>query len=67
MARQFAAKGRDLALCARRLERLEQLRDEIIAAHPDATVALRSLDVNDDDAVFTMFRDIASELGGWTG
>ena len=29
MARQFAAKGHDLALCARRTERLEELRDEI--------------------------------------
>ena len=33
MARQFAAKGHDLALCARRTERLEELRDEILAAH----------------------------------
>lgn len=28
MARQFAAKGRDLALCARRLDNLEQLKAE---------------------------------------
>ena len=35
MARQFAAKGHDLALCARRTERLEELRDEILAAHPE--------------------------------
>ena len=34
MARQFAANGHDLALCARRTERLEELRDEILAAHP---------------------------------
>ena len=34
MARQFAAKGHDLALCARRTERLEELRDEILAALP---------------------------------
>ena len=33
MARQFAAKGHDLALCARRTERLEELREEILAAH----------------------------------
>ena len=31
MARQFAAKGYDLALCARRTDRLEELRDEIAA------------------------------------
>ena len=40
MARQFAAKGNDLALCARRLERLEELRAEIAAAHPDRRVEI---------------------------
>ncbi|HEU4811818.1 MAG TPA: SDR family NAD(P)-dependent oxidoreductase, partial [Nocardioides sp.] len=30
MARQFAAGGNDLALCARRLERLEELKAEIL-------------------------------------
>jgi short-subunit dehydrogenase len=64
MARQFAAKGRDLALCARRLERLEELRGEILVAHPDVTVVVRALDVNDHDAVFRVFRDLADELGG---
>ena len=35
MARQFAALGHDLALCARRTDRLEELATEIAAAHPD--------------------------------
>jgi short-subunit dehydrogenase len=64
MARQFAAQGRDLALCARRLDRLEQLREEILAQHPSATIVLRALDVNDNDAVFKVFRELANELGG---
>ena len=64
MARQFAAKGHDLALCARRLERLDDLRDEILKAHPDRTIVVRPLDVNDNDAVFAVFRDVAAELGG---
>jgi short-subunit dehydrogenase len=64
MARQFAARGRDLALCARRLDRLEELRAEILAEHPSATVAVRALDVNDGDAVVKTFRDLAEELGG---
>ena len=34
MARQLAARGNDLALCARRLDRLEELRSEILATHP---------------------------------
>jgi short-subunit dehydrogenase len=64
MARQFAARGADLALCARRIERLETLRDEIRAAHPECRVAIRALDVDDHDAVFRVFAELADELGG---
>ena len=35
MARQFADLGHDLALCARRIEKLDALRSEIVAAPPD--------------------------------
>ena len=63
MARQFAAKGHDLALCARRTDRLEELRGEILAAHPSLTVSVRALDVNDDDAVFSVIPGFAEELG----
>ena len=63
MARQFAALGHDLALCARRTDRLEELRTEINAKHPDRRVAIRALDVTDDDAVFGVFREFADELG----
>ncbi len=64
MARQFAARGHDLAICARRDDRLAQLRDEIVAAHPERTVALRALDVDDHDAVRRVFAELAAELGG---
>ncbi len=64
MARQFAAGGHDLALCARRADRLEALRDEILTQHPERTVVVRALDVNDHDAVFVVFREIAAELDG---
>jgi short-subunit dehydrogenase len=63
MSRQFAELGYDLALCARRAERLEALRAEIVAAHPDVTVTVKPLDVNDDEAVFSVFKEIAAELG----
>lgn len=62
MAHEFAAGGHDLALCARRVERLEALRDELTARH-DIRVVLRALDVNDHDRVFEVFRDFASEFG----
>jgi short-subunit dehydrogenase len=64
MARQYADLGYDLALCARRTDRLSSLRDEILAAHPSATVVVKALDVNDHDAVFRVFDEFAEELGG---
>lgn len=64
MARQLAARGRDLALCARRTDRLEALRQEIRAAHPGVTVAVRALDVTDAEQVFEVFRAFRADLGG---
>src|SRR3954452_152378 len=64
MARQFAALGHDLVLCARRTDRLEKLRAEIGEHHPDVRVELRTLDVTDHDRVFEVFREAAETLGG---
>jgi short-subunit dehydrogenase len=64
MARALAARGHDLALCARRTDRLEKLRAELEERHPGVAVAVRPLDVNDHPAVFTTFRALAEELGG---
>ena len=63
MARQFAAKGYDLALCARRVERLEELREEILAAAPGRRVEVAELDVNDHDRVFEVFRGFKDTFG----
>lgn len=62
MARQFAAKGRNLGLCARRVERLEGLKSEIEQNHPDVKVSLKALDVNDHDAVFEVFEQFREEF-----
>lgn len=64
MARIFAANGHNLALTARRLDRLEELKAELEAAHPDIEVVVHALDVNDHDAVFKVFAQAASDLGG---
>jgi hypothetical protein len=64
MARIFAARGHDLALCARRTDRLDALRSELVGAHPDARVAVKTLDVTDHDAVFDVFAAFDDELGG---
>ena len=64
MARQLAALGHDLALCARRTDRLAELATQITTAHPERRVLVKALDVNDHDAVFRVFDEFAEELGG---
>lgn len=62
MARRFATMDRSLALCARRLDRLEALADELRPTAPQVAVA--PLDVTDTDAVPVVFDKLATELGG---
>lgn len=64
MAREFAARGRNLALCARRTERLDALKQELEARHPGVRIAVRALDVNVHADVFRVFRELDAELGG---
>jgi short-subunit dehydrogenase len=64
MARQFVALGRNVAICARRTDRLKQLTDELAAAHPQSKVVSRTLDVDDHEAVFKTFQEFDEELGG---
>lgn len=63
MARQFAAKGNNLALTARRLDRLTELQAELTAQYPAIKVVVHELDVNDHDRVFEVFRKADAELG----
>lgn len=64
MARAFAAKGRDLALCARRTDRLEELKAELTQKYPGVTIVVAALDVNDHEAVPKVFAELSDELGG---
>ncbi len=64
MARGFAATGSNLALCARRTDRLETLKSELEAEHAGCSVSVRALDVNDHAQVFEVFEGFASEYGG---
>jgi len=52
MARLFAAEGRDLALVARRVDRLDALATELRESHPGITVVTAALDVTEHDRVF---------------
>ena len=64
MARQFAVLGYDLALCARRTDRLDEVASDIARTHPAVRVSVKALDVNDHDAVFRVFEEFREELGG---
>jgi NADP-dependent 3-hydroxy acid dehydrogenase YdfG len=65
MARRFAAMGRDLALVARRTDRLDALRDELTAASPGVRIETASLDVDDREAVARVIPELAAKLGGF--
>ncbi|WP_086930286.1 SDR family oxidoreductase [Agarilytica rhodophyticola] len=56
MAIEFAKMGRNLALCARRFERLEELKKELLDINPNIKVEIRSLDVDNSDQVFEVFK-----------
>ncbi|ELA08131.1 short chain dehydrogenase [Moraxella macacae 0408225] len=62
MARRFAYLGYDLAICARRKERLEQLKQEIEAQFA-VKVAVKTLDVTNYEQVFVVFDEFANDLG----
>ncbi len=64
MARAFAAKGRDLALCARRVDRLDELKAELTERRPGINVAVAALDVIDHEQVPKVFAELSDELGG---
>lgn len=63
MAIEFAKLGRNLALCARRVERLESLQHELLSINPNIKVVIHALDVDDHDAVFTVFKSFRESLG----
>jgi len=63
MARELAGKGCQLALCARRMDRLEALKQELEQAHPGVRVSIQPLDVNDHDRVFEVFESFRQEFG----
>lgn len=63
MARQFAAKGCNLALCARRMEPMQALKADIEASYPNVNVFIRELDVCNYPQVFEVFRAFQQDMG----
>jgi short-subunit dehydrogenase len=63
MAREFAAMGCNLALCARRIEPMQVLKTELEAANPSIKVFIRELDVCDFPKVFEVFKAFRDDMG----
>jgi short-subunit dehydrogenase len=63
MAIEFAKRGCHLALCARRIDRLMSLKDELLGLNGDIRVSIRSLDVDAHDQVFKVFDEFLQEFG----
>ena len=63
MARRFAAMGRDLALAARRTDRLDALKKELLAAHPGIRVEIAAMDVDDPESVATVVPELVGAAG----
>lgn len=62
MAREFAKKGYNLAICARRIERLIQLKHELEQQF-GVQVLVKVLDITLYDDVFRVFKEIKAEFG----
>lgn len=60
---EFAKLGHNLALCARRTERLDELKAELHSKHPGVEVSVRALDVNNHDQVFEVFQAFRDDFG----
>lgn len=62
MAREFAKKGYNLAICARRMDRLEELKNELTSQYK-VEVSARILDVTNYDQVFEVFNAFKEDFG----
>jgi short-subunit dehydrogenase len=63
LARRIAPRARTLALVARRIDRLEALRDELMAAHPKLTVHLLPCDLADVAQTERLLDAVAAQVG----
>jgi short-subunit dehydrogenase len=63
LAREFASRGYNIALCARRVEKLESLKQELSQNHSNIQVISAALDVNELDTVPSVLNALKSSLG----
>ena len=63
MAKLFAHLGYHLAICARRTDRLETLKAQLLKDNPNIRIEVKALDVSDYDAVFEVFKAFQADFG----
>jgi short-subunit dehydrogenase len=63
LAREFADRGYNIALCARRVEKLESLKQELSQKNSHIQVISAALDVNELETVPTVLNALKSSLG----
>ena len=61
VAKQLASRATLLVLVARRRDRLEQLRDELLAKHPQLRIEVRTTDLTDTAQIAALLDWIAAE------
>ncbi len=64
MARQLAPRAKSLVLVARRKERLEDLKGELLGKYPALTVRVEACDLTDLEAADGMLQSVREVLGG---
>lgn len=61
-AKAFARRGSNLILAARRGERMEVLRQEILDGNPELDVVVRAVDLSDPGNAFRFYEDVRGYL-----
>lgn len=63
LALEFALRAKTLVLAARRLERLEKLRNELLERHSHLKVVVLTADLSDEGEIEVLLRRIAEQAG----
>ncbi|MBD5521354.1 MAG: SDR family NAD(P)-dependent oxidoreductase [Lachnospiraceae bacterium] len=65
-AKTFAERGKNLVITARRKDRLETLKREILEKHPDLDIVIRSADLSVPENVYRLYEGLSDyEIETW--
>lgn len=65
-AKAFAERGKNLVITARRKDRLEMLKQEILGKHPDLDIVIRNADLSAPENVYQFYESLKDyEIETW--